>query len=260
MSCFFILALFATRGFGFSEPSPKESLNEYEWAELQAIAREISLAPSDEEGLSIAKRFNLCNQNGTLGYNAKTVSLIGGKEVAVCIIGFRHDVLFSGSGKAGITFCFTSAVTSSSYNDIPHGGDWLNCSLRDYMRSKDFMQLIPLVVRQGVRGVVKCRDEESGRGGYDAFPDLEEGFFPLSVVEYAGVGEVSPLFEDQGGKGETQYQFFQEGHYLNYGVSDIWTRTEDTVNSNNAYAVSPDGSIVSLEQDWICGVAPAFCF
>lgn len=258
-SCLFIAALLLTRGFGFSEPQPKASLEEYEWAELQAIARSISDASSDEEGMRIAKRFNLCNQDGSLSSNSKTVALSNGKEVAVCIIGIRHDVFPDGSGKTGITFCFTSELTLSPYNDMDNSDGQQGCSLRDLLRSEDFIRSIPVYIRNGLRAVTKPYGDETKGSEDGQLFDSAEKFFPLSVVEYAGESSgISPY--DGLGERNAQYQYFKEGLTLDSGACDIWTRTADTSGGNYAYTISSAGDVIAVEQERIRGVAPAFCY
>ena len=103
----FALAFYYTQGFGLLQVQPKESLEDYQWGELKAIAAMISDAKTDEDATAIAYRYGLCDKNGKpYQDNIKEVYHKGGSGTnQVRIIGFRHDAI-DDYKYAGITFCF----------------------------------------------------------------------------------------------------------------------------------------------------------
>ena len=109
-----------TNSFGLLQVQPKESLEEYQWGELKAIATMIADAETDEEAIGIAHTYGLCDEDGKLRLDdTKTVYFRGGlDEKQIRIIGFRHDVI-NDEKKAGITFCFCE-----SFDCIPMYYTW----------------------------------------------------------------------------------------------------------------------------------------
>jgi hypothetical protein len=91
------------RGLAPFDKIAKGGLGAYEWNELKQIAREIAAASCRAEGLAIARAFGLVDDELRLTGDTKGLVLEDGTTASVRILGFRHDELASGAGRAGIS-------------------------------------------------------------------------------------------------------------------------------------------------------------
>ena len=94
----------------------KKKVDKYSWAELAKISDAMTKSGSRKAALKIAKKYKLCDKKGKLdGTQTKSVALSTGKT-SVRIVGFYHDDLSDGSGKAGITWQFVDGMCNALYN------------------------------------------------------------------------------------------------------------------------------------------------
>lgn len=263
LSTCLIIAMLATNGFGLTEPYPKASLNDYDWAELRAIAAKMDQAPNDEAAFSIASEFNLCRADGTLDpENKKSVTLTNGEKRDVYIIGIRHDEKADGTGKASLTFSFSDPVGNACYNDtLSDYGGWGESALRERIIAQDLIPLVPMSIRNGTCFVLKVSNNVGAMHQEQPLTGLEERFFILSSVEYCGKDAVIAA----GGTKEdvnqgTQYQLYKEiGSNLGFN-EPIWTRTPSCLDSELAWAISSSGTPEGLSQVQEHAILLAFCF
>ena len=88
----------------------KKKVDKYTWAELAKISDAMTKSGSRKAALKIAKKYKLCDKKGKLdGSQTKKVAL-NDCESSAMIVGFYHDDLSDGSGKAGITWQFTDGL------------------------------------------------------------------------------------------------------------------------------------------------------
>ena len=93
----------------------KKKVDKYSWAELAKISDAMTESGSRKAALKIAKKYKLCDKKGKLdGTQTKSVALSTGKT-SVRIVGFYHDDLSDGSGKAGITWQFVDGMCNAPY-------------------------------------------------------------------------------------------------------------------------------------------------
>lgn len=96
-------------------PEVRDCLNDYSWDEISQISQLISKKGDQNGAIEVAKKYHLCTSNGKLdGTQTKDVTLSGGTQAKVMIMGFNHDDKSDGSGKAGITFIFTDEVAKQN--------------------------------------------------------------------------------------------------------------------------------------------------
>ena len=96
-------------------PEVRDCLNDYSWDEISQISQLISKKGDQNGAIEVAKKYHLCTNDGKLdGTQAKDVTLSGGTQAKVMIMGFNHDDKSDGSGKAGITFIFTDDVAKQN--------------------------------------------------------------------------------------------------------------------------------------------------
>ena len=99
----------------------KKKVDKYSWAELAKISDAMTESGSRKAALKIAKKYKLCDKKGKLdGSQTKSVALSTGKT-SVRIVGFYHDDLSDGSGKAGITWQFVDGMCNAPYDAINDG-------------------------------------------------------------------------------------------------------------------------------------------
>lgn len=88
----------------------KKKVDKYTWSELAKISDAMTKSGSRKAALKIAKKYKLCDKKGKLdGSQTKKVAL-NDCESSAMIVGFYHDDLSDGSGKAGITWQFTDCL------------------------------------------------------------------------------------------------------------------------------------------------------
>ena len=96
-------------------PEVRDCLNDYSWDEISQISQLISKKGDQNGAIEVAKKYHLCTSDGKLdGTQTKDVTLSGGTQAKVMIMGFNHDDKSDGSGKAGITFIFTDEVAKQN--------------------------------------------------------------------------------------------------------------------------------------------------
>lgn len=96
-------------------PQVRDCLNDYSWDEISQISQLISKKGDQNGAIEVAKKYHLCTSDGKLdGTQTKDVTLSGGTQAKVMIMGFNHDDKSDGSGKAGITFIFTDDVAKQN--------------------------------------------------------------------------------------------------------------------------------------------------
>lgn len=292
------IAGFLTKGFGLLGDSGvngvpvRESVNDYSWDELSQLSSAISAAGSDEEALTIAKDYHLCNPDGTLdGSQTKAVELPNGISSSVKIIGFNHDDKSDGSGKAGITFAFTEIVMYAPMSTRgSNGGGWKYSDLRAQLNS-DFYDALPKDLRSEIVEVNKSTNNVG------AVYDASEKTFNTSCVNGTPdklwipsytevVGDISNqdegMVEILNGEGD-QYQLYQNlnvspsGEFVEDAVplSDAagvdyskahdpgiqWLRTPDPIDKRYAYTVNNLSNLYNEGHTvaYTYGVAPCFC-
>ena len=93
----------------------QKKVDKYSWSELAKISDAMTKSGSRKAALKIAKEYKLCDKKGKLdGTQTKRVALSKG-EASVRIVGFFHDDLSDGSGKAGITWQFVDGMCNAPY-------------------------------------------------------------------------------------------------------------------------------------------------
>ncbi len=207
-----------------SNVSVKANVNDYSWEELSVISDKISAASNHDEALEIAKKYHLCNEDGTLdGTQTKDVELSNGATSSVEIIGFAHDDKANSSGKAGITFAFTEVVDYEAMSTRgSNQGGWQYSDLRAQLNS-DFLNYLPEDLRSSIVEVNKSTNNvgavyDSSNKTYDtsSISTTPDKLWLLSYTEIVGdmgidsskpdAKNYASLHNDEG----NQYQLFAD--------------------------------------------------
>lgn len=253
----------------------KTSLSEYSWGELKAIANAIAAAPSDAEGLAIAKSYDLVDTNGKLTGETKDVEVQGLGTARVRICGFRHDERADGTGRAGITFEFANAVGMHLMNATDtNSGGWEASKMRSWLNG-EFLSNLPSSLVNSIASVRKATNNAGGDtgGNTSVVTQTTDKLWLLSLSEVYGmlssqsssVPTYPAVYDAEG----TQYQLYadQGVSTASYGFckktgfgSWWWLRSPSACNSSTFFNVGDDGDWGSSFADNTPGVAPGFCF
>lgn len=166
-----------------------KSLEDYTWEEIAQISA---------NGLASTK--------WSVG-DTKTITLSTGEVVKARIIGFNHDDLADGTGKAGITFDFENCLETTRVidSDLWTFG-WTECSMRTVHANEIFSQL-PVDLQGAIKTVTK-KNATSGRNDTVALTD--DKLFLLSVGEIYGTTYHGPenSYTNIADVGDEQYEYF----------------------------------------------------
>ena len=216
-----------------------------EWYQISLMADQISKGEKTPEELGLA-----------VGQE-RNVTLSTGEEVTFVILGFNHDDLSDGSGKAGITFGM-KGLLSTKYiiNDSAHEpySEW---AIRDTLT--EVYDTLPSDLRAIIKDVTKL----SNFHNYNVKP-ID------TTVNKLFLFSVSELFSDWSGDG-SRYEYYASGlgstkKFLNNGygsVSDWATRSRhwySSTSSTDIMTVDSDGNVVkfSIESNPF-GICFGFC-
>lgn len=266
--------------------TPKSSVNDYSWKELTAISEEIEAAGNSSGYLEVAKKYNLCNPNGTLdGTQVKEVTLTDGTKTQVQIVDFMHDDKTSG-GKAGITFMFKDCIAERpmNYSSTSYGG-WRDSDLRGWLNDVFAKELLPNDMQsQMVRVDKKTNNEGQARSTSCISVTNDLVWLPSAVELCSNItwGNGVNLFVDDIANGEgSGYMLYRDMGVKDEGSNpvltkslpngtamDWWLRTPRALEAGYFYRVDSSGNPHKQESstwessylaDNNYGVAPGFC-
>jgi hypothetical protein len=264
-----------------AEPKPvvevavvRKGIADYTWIELKRIARAIAAAASDEEGLRIARKYNLVDAGGKLRGAKKPLTLADGTKTSVRILGFRHDSRAS-RGRAGISFEFADSPVRHQMNDrITNVGGWEASEMRAWLNA-DFLASLPRDLRNLIVPVGKMANnvgKVEREGDASVVTPTTDMLWLLSMSEVYGslsgqttnVPWSAATYDVEG----MQYQL-----YADQGVSTTnydcckkdgarswwWLRSPSAYGSRGFRRVRFDGGWYAFRADGVCGVSPCFC-
>lgn len=227
-------------------PEVRDTLQAYSWTELSQISALIAAAPSDEEGIDIARRYNLCAESGSIdANNVKNLELSSGAVVPVAIGGFRHDTKSDGTGVAGITFITRASVGNQAVDPSGIATPWEETPLRSWL-NQSLMAEIPAELAELVVPVSKTTNLPMAYGSgqsvtseYLWIPSYSEVVGPLDSSNrrygiYQSEGEQYQLYADSGVTSVGDNATLALGEYW-------WTRSPDVVTDYWYLVVSPEG-------------------
>lgn len=298
-------AALLTKGFGMfgsgqasqptstaaAEPQPTESpeevavqstLEAYSWSDLSSIAKLMEEANSKGDATTIAKKYGLLNQDGSVSSSTKALKLSDGTTTSVRIAGIYHDDLADGSGKAGITFVTTQSIGTHAMQDTEsNAGGWKSCSLRSWL-SSEVLPTLPSDLRSMVAPVSKLTNNVGKTTSTSGVSATSDKIWLLSEKEVAGdiswdwasdspnSGSYNAVINAEG----TQYQLFaekninpEEGNAVlslsdASAASTVWClRSPSPSTADRFRHVDTDGnpSVAGLSSTDSFGVVLGFC-
>ena len=163
---------------------PKD-FSEYSWDELSQISTKISAASSDEEGIKIAREYNLADASGAPVIEAREVVLDDNTLAYARIVGFRHDQRSDGSGAAGMTLMVSMLSEQPMEATDTNEGGWESCSLRAWLAG-DGMALLPDDLASHVVSVSKATNNVGVTSDVASVTLTADGLWTFSAVEVCG--------------------------------------------------------------------------
>ena len=238
----------------------KKKVDKYTWAELAKISDAMTKSGSRKAALKIAKEYKLCDKKGKLdGSQTKRMTTSSG-ETSARIVGFYHDDLSDGSGKAGITWQFADGMCDVDYNqsassDSDHSG---NIQLMDgALQDLALGSYLPSDVTSRLATVsVKTASMDSVRSG-EAVPADKKLWAPSAVEVLGDAEDMSGVNRDcewmpkaLNAEG-TQYDLFknqglswgdQEGAFSDYPTTCFYAYgySEDDFETTNSSKLRDD--------------------
>lgn len=135
--------------------------------------------------------------------DTKDVTLTDGTKMTFEIIGFNHDDLADGSGKAGITV-LSKYVDLDGYclHNVANGRNihWSACQLRTYLNSGKIYSLIPDEIKSVAKTVRKTQSQCGNR--VTTLQTTSDKFWIPSITEVGFTGSMSYVASGQGARYE----------------------------------------------------------
>lgn len=200
----------------------------------------------------------------------KTITLSTGEEVTLVILGFNHDDLADGSGKAGITFGMKNLLynyyimNSSATNN----GGWGNSTMRNSTMQALLLQL-PIDLQSVIKYVTKNYSQGQGTGVLSQSTDK---LWLLAISEIYAESHYGSSYLQEG----SQYSYWANAigdtnsgdpnsaliKYMNNGQSYAdywWTRSANEMFEGYG-VINAIGSVVSTApNDSMVSVSFGFC-
>ena len=227
------------------------------------LPEKAALSAMSWEDISAVSQAGLAAEYWSVGDAASV--LIGGTAYDVVIVGFAHDELADGTGRAGITFGLKQCL-SSSYkmnSAMSNAGGWSSCELRATLNSAIFEQL-----PSDLRGVIRPVSKTAASGGDEGMPidTVTDSLFLFSEIEVIGdtSGEMGDGYVENSWEGEgSQYPYYataanrqktQSGTAISW-----WTRSLAAYTSEFFCTVNKTGAAATGEASGNAGVSFGFC-
>ena len=245
---------------GSNSSTVKPSVNDYSWAELAAIAKEISSMPDLNSALKVAENYNLCSAGGSLVEEpSKLLVLSDGSQLEVRIAGFYHDDLESSPNKAGITFMFCNGLSAQPMNDeTTNDAGWEGSKLRSWL-NKDGLRMLPEELQDVMQPVKKLTNNKGQTEDAAEVTETSDVLWLFSSVELCGPiqgwygdaadqilsteGSQYKLFGDAGLNASTTAKAADVVLVTDYDGQPCfwWQRSADPVTSTSFNAVNEEG-------------------
>ncbi|MBQ8451587.1 MAG: InlB B-repeat-containing protein [Clostridia bacterium] len=198
----------------------------------------------------------------------KTFTLSTNEEVTIQILGYNHDDLSNGNGKAGISFGMKNLLATKYGMNISNTneGGWDTSSMRTNAMATIFSQL-----PSELRSVIVSVDKKTSAGNKSTTITISsDKLWLFSEVEIDGT--TNSVYKDEG----SQYEFWQTQtlvdftadripelvKYLSNGTgaaNNWWLRTSHKNSSKTFWYVSPYGNFTNYNASNSYGVCFGFC-
>lgn len=262
-------------------PSSAKSFSEYSASELAGIAQAIEKTSSRDEALSVAEKYGICNEDGTVTTETNEIALTDGTTAELRVADIYTDDMADG-GKAGITFLLSgSSLTHAMNTTATDQGGWESSALRSWL-SSDVMDLLPDELATYIVPVEKMTNNTGYTVNTAAVTSTTDSLWIPSFVEVYGTvnwnweSSYTSNYNTILGSEGTQYAVFSEsGVTGGFGTaSEVeaksgigtdantwWTRTSSPSSSDHFRAVSTVSGPYAVDNaTQELGVVVGFCY
>lgn len=194
----------------------------------------------------------------------KTIELTTGEEITLVILGFNHDKITYGSGKAGITIGMKNllATTYQMNSRATNVGGWQRSEMRT-----ETMQTLLSQLPSDLQAVIKVVDKKAMAGNKSTTINTSsDKLFLFSEVEIDGTTEAG--YADEG----EQYEYWKtikDGTvaadrikypaYSSPRGGTWWLRSPNVISSSGFRCIYPSGGFVDFSADSAYDVSFGFC-
>ena len=176
---------------------------DYDWEELAYVARLIAEAPSDEEGVNVAREW------GVEVGDVRPLSLTDGRQASMTVVGIRCDERSDGTGRAGLTLMVSPIAIRPMSESGSNDGGWEASSLRAWLQD-DGLALLPDELAEEVVSVRKATNNVGIASDSSCVTATDDRLWLFSLTEIAG--EID-LFANEYGD-----EVRERTYYIDYGV------------------------------------------
>lgn len=175
---------------------------------LVGLSKDSSFAGASWSTIKTLSEAGLASVVWSVG-DEKEVTLTTGEKITLVILGFNHDNLAGGSGKAGITLGTKNAL-ATTYMMNSNGsntGGWAGCQMRT-----STMETLYGLLPDEVKSIIKTVNKITGR--YDLSPrgtleTTEDKLFLFSQEEVMGTHYMSTTGQNSFPGEGAQYEYFK---------------------------------------------------
>ena len=196
-----------------------------------------------------------------------------GGNMTYRIIGINHDDLADGSGKAGLTFLFTTGYSETMNSTDTNVGGWEKSEVRSKMNSGEIWNLMTGDFQSKVKAVTKLTNNVDGKTKDAAVTATTDKLFLLSYSEmvdapYSYWAQNYPWISSEG----TQYEAFRgkisvfskSGNASSPNGKECWQRSPHPGDSTgflyNDYTNQSTWPNYYFATSFSQHIFPAFCF
>lgn len=169
------------------QDTPQEkSLDDYSWAELSQISKEIAAASTDDQARALAQKYKLVDEQGKLSDEEVRLELSDGSVASAQLVGIRHDDMSDGSGKAGLTFVTKQALDQHSMNaSADNAGGWEASEMRSWLAST-VLPKFPAELQSTIVSVKKATNNTGNTRDASTVSTTDDKLWLLSATEVCG--------------------------------------------------------------------------
>lgn len=223
-------------------PAETKTLNESSWAEIAAASKDGTASSKWAVG------------------DEKTITLTTDEEVVLQILGFNHDDLADGSGKAGITFGMKNLLTETLYGgNVTTSGGWAASTVRN---STSYLKAYYSHMSSDLQAVIKevLKTPLSGGTSTEVVYSIDK-LFLFARVDIDGTTENGYASEG------TQYEYWQT-HNTNadrikkikgVGSAKYWWLRSTDFTTLKIYCISTTGAVTTATSSNDYGFCFGFC-
>lgn len=215
------------------------------------------LANNTWEQIAAASEYGIAADTWQVG---DTIDILAGAETLTMeIVGFDHDDLADGSGKAGITFGMKNLMANTHQMNTTqtNAGGYTASGMYDYLTTDVFPNL-----QEDLKAVIKTVNKKTSAGGGSS----EIVTTAMQLFNFAEVEIYGTLTWSAPGEGTIYERFVTaESRLKNLangtGANQLWWERSPRANATDSFCIvhSGDAHANSATATWSAGVCFGFC-